>query len=68
MTRPQVETTKVIIIDKYDKQILDKALGILNQIKNDYDCENAVCEMCSFQMFQLCDSLSELLDMTRGDS
>lgn len=67
MEKPRVETTKIIIIDKYDKQILSKALEILNQIKNDYDCEKAVSEMCSFEMYQLCYSFGELLDMARED-
>lgn len=67
MKEPKVQTTKTIIIDKCDKQVLARALDILNQIKDDYDCENAVSEMCSFQMYQLCESLSELLDITRGD-
>lgn len=67
MANPRVETTRVIIIDKHELSILKKAQEILEDLHSNYDCNDAVDEECSFQMYQLCDSLSELLEMIKSE-
>lgn len=65
MAKPRVETTRAILVDRYTKAYLDKTMEILNEFYNDYDICDCVSEDTSFEMGQLVDSFTELLNLIK---
>ena len=63
--KPRVETTRVILVDKYTKAHLDKTMEILNEFYNDYEICECVANDTSFDMGQLTDSFTELLNLIK---
>jgi hypothetical protein len=60
---PKLKKVEKIILNKHDIDILNRASEILSAINEDYECSKAVDENCSFNMYMLCSSLEELLEM-----
>ena len=65
MGKPRVETTRVILVDKYTKAHLNKTMEILNDFHNDYEISNCVADDTFYDMGQLTDSFAELLNLIK---
>ncbi len=67
MVKPRVETTRVILVDKYTKTHLDKTMEILNEFYNDYEICNCIADDTSYEMGMLIDSFAELLNLIKAE-
>ena len=65
MEKPRVETTRVILVDKYTKQNLDRTMEILNEFYNSYEICDCIAEDTSYGMGMLVESFSELLNLIK---
>lgn len=65
MVKPRVETKRVILVDKYTKENLDRTMEILNEFYNSYEICDCIAEDTSYEMGMLIDNFTELLDLIK---
>lgn len=65
MVKPRVETTRVILVDKYTKENLDRTMEILNEFYNSYEICDCIADDTSYEMGMLIDSFTELLNLIK---
>ena len=65
MVRPRIETTRVILVDKYTKENLDKTMEILKEFFSSNEICDCIAEDASYEVGVLVDSFTELLNLIK---